>query len=90
MSKTSLSTATIGQIPSNGETRRPMRGGAIHEGIFLACQHNIRDTFEMNGSTVFIDLTKVCRDSGTYISFCRDTKKHLLDLALARSYQNEH
>ena len=26
------------------ETRRPMRGGAIHQGIFLACQHNIRDT----------------------------------------------
>ena len=72
------------------EARRPMRGGAIHEGIFLACQHNIRDTFEMDGSKVFNDLPKVCRDCGTYISFCRETKKHFMDRALARSYQNEH
>ena len=71
------------------EARRPMRGGPIHGGIFLACQHNIRDTFEMDGSKVFNDLPKVCRDCGTYISFCRETKKHFMDRALARSYQNE-
>ena len=74
----------------NLEARRPMRGGAIHERIFLACQHNIRDTFEMDGSTVFNDLPKVFRGSGTHISFCLETKKHFRDRALARSYQNEH
>ena len=66
-----------------------LSGGPIHGGIFLACQHNIRDTFEMDGSKVFNDLPKVCRDCGTYKSFCRETKKHFMDRALARSYQNE-
>ena len=67
------------------EARRPMRGGAIHEGIFLECQHNIfrnvrfRDTLEMDVSRVFNELPKVCRDSGTYKSFYRLTEKPFMD-----------
>ena len=70
------------------ETRRPMRGGATNEGTFIACPHNISDTFEVNASKVFNELPKKCRDSDTYVSFCRETRKYLMDRALARSYQN--
>ena len=70
------------------EARRPMRGGATNEGTFIACLHNISDTFEVNASKVFNELPKKCRDSDTYGSFCRETRKYLMDRALARSYQN--
>ena len=70
------------------ETRRLMRGGATNEGTFIACPHNISDTFEVNASKVFNELPKKCRDSDTYVSFCRETRKYLMDRALARSYQN--
>ena len=70
------------------ESRRPTCGGVKNEGTFISCPSKINDTFEVNASKVFNDLPKICRNSETYGSFCCETRKHFMDRAMARSYQN--